>query len=161
MKALELFGFLAFVSILVYVGYNRGPAESTFELVGTDTAQAARIEAILTKEVGTLPSAIDGSNFLEEKFGDGVLGPSDYTLFCAFTVAPDQIDDWVARFVDLEPWNSPAKYAAPKKSRTWWLSQSQFTQLKFYSPKWLTGRISGWVGVDNSTGEIFVYANTT
>ncbi len=41
----------------------------------------------------------------------------------------------------------------------WWVTRDAFPDLEFYSPKLLTGRSNGWVGIAPD-GNIFVYAFT-
>ena len=59
----------------------------------------------------------------------------------------------------LEPENTPPEYVAPNQPLPWWLTHDDFLRLTFFSPKSLTGRFNGWVGVAPD-GKIFVYSFT-
>lgn len=133
-------------------------ADSSYEISGT---QAERVKAVtlLVGKLAPLPNPLFDAHFVEEKTGDGQLGPSDFRAFYALQVVPGDLSAWRAALPPLEALNSPPKYAAPKQPLPWWLTQDDFLHLEFYSPNSLTGRSNGWVGIAPD-GKIFVYAFT-
>jgi hypothetical protein len=135
------------------------PAESSREVTGTQSERIAAVSAFIAKHT-TLPTVLADASFLEEQVGDGSLGPPDFSAFYVLSVAPSDIPVWRAALSPLEPQNTPARYAAPKKGAPWWLQASEFGSLELYSPKLLTGRGNGWIGIHPQTGKIFVYAFT-
>jgi len=136
----------------------RKAAESTHELLGTQAERIAAVTKMITRN-SPLPSSLIDANFIEEQTGDGKLGPSDLASFCALNVAPADFPAWKAAQAPLEAKNMPAKYVAPKKTQSWWLPAGDFAGLEFYSPKSLTGRYNGWVGIAPD-GRIFLYSFT-
>ena len=124
------------------------------EVSGT---QAERIK-IVSKIIASntpLPGAILDANFVQEVIGDGRIAPSDVTSFGVLVVAPADLPAWRAVLAPLEAQNTPAAYAAPKQACSWWLSATEFSSLEFHSPKSLTGRVNGWVGIAPD-GRIFM-----
>ena len=141
------------------------PAAETVHPI--DGAQAKRV-ATITKQLsrgGKLPGPLLDAQFVEEKTGDGLLGPSDFFAFYALSVAPADLPAWrTALAASNATWNhfsndAEIKRAAPKKPQPWWVKPADLGQLEFYSPKSLTGRSNGWVGIA-ADGRIFIYAFT-
>jgi hypothetical protein len=130
------------------------PAKQT----STDTERLATITKQLSRN-GKLPGALLDAQFLEEKIGDGVLGPSDFFAFYALTVPAADIPAWRAALAATPVVNDPAAYAAPKAAAPWWASKADFGKLELFGPKSLTGRFNGWVGLAPD-GRIFIYAFT-
>ncbi len=128
----------------------------------SDAAQIkARVETI-TKQLsrhGKLPGALLDARFVEDKVGDGVLGPADFSAFYALSVSAADIPLWRAALAASPVVNGPAAYAAPKAPAAWWASRDQFSKLELFGPKSLTGRFNGWVGLAPD-GRIFIYAFT-
>ena len=132
-----------------------------------DAKQAARV-ATITKQLGKagkLPGPLLDAHFVEEQTGDGILGPSDFAAFYALTVSPADLPAWRAELSKAAGgWNrfsndSDIKRAAPKQAQPWWVNPADLSKLEFYSPKSLTGRSNGWVGIAPD-GRIFIYAFT-
>ena len=134
----------------------KGPAEASHEINGAQAERVAAVSALLSKRA-PLPSPMVDAHFVEEQTGDGQLGPSDFAAFYALTVAPADLAAWRSALPEAQ--NSPPQYVAPKQARPWWLTEDDFRGLTFYSPKSLTGRSNGWVGIAPD-GRIFVYAFT-
>ena len=137
---------------------SKRPAESSREISGTQGERIARVSPLISK-LAPLPSPIFDAHFIEEQTGDGQLGPSDFAAFYALTVAPADLAAWRSALPTIETQNTPAKYVTPKQPRSWWLTHDDFLGLTFYSPKSLTGRSNGWVGI-TPDGRVFVYAFT-
>jgi hypothetical protein len=118
----------------------------------------AAVSGLITKR-GPLPGPLLDAHFVEEQTGNGRLGPSDFTAFYALTVAPADLAAWRSALPAIQAPDTPPTYASPKQSLPWWLTHDDFLHLEFYSPKSLTGRGNGWVGIAPD-GRIFVYAFT-
>ena len=134
------------------------PAESSHEIGGTQAERVAAASPLISKRA-PLPSAILDAHFVEEQTGDGRLGPSDFAAFYALTVAPADLAAWRSALPTIEAQNTPPMYVTPKQPRSWWLTHDDFVGLTFYSPKSLTGRSNGWVGIAPD-GRLFVHAFT-
>ena len=132
--------------------------ESSREIKGTPAARAAAVSKIIIKH-SPLPGPLLDANFVEEQTGDGRLGPSDFKSFSVLSVAPADLPAWRAALAPLEAQYTPPAYAAPKQALPWWLPAADFSGLEFHSPKSLTGRVNGGVGIAPD-GRIFVYSFT-
>jgi hypothetical protein len=136
----------------------RHPAESTYEASGTQAQRVAEVSKILSKRF-PLPTPLIDAYFIEEKIGDGMMGPSDFFAFYSLKVAPADLTAWRSALTPIDSQSTTITYYTPKKIRTWWLTQSEFRDLTFYNPMTMTGRNNGWVAV-SPDGRIFVYAFT-
>jgi hypothetical protein len=132
------------------------PFELSHEITGT---QSERIEKVSQLIKAPLPSPLLDAYHVEQQIGDGQLGPSDFTGFYALTVAPADLAAWRSALPKMQASNTPPKYVTPKQPLPWWLTHNDFLELTFYSPKLLTGRSLGWVGIAPN-GKIFVYTFT-
>lgn len=137
---------------------SKRPAESSYEITGTRTERIAAVSQLISK-LSPLPSPLLDAHFVDQQTGDGQLGPSDFAAFYALTVAPADLAAWRSALPTIEPLNTPPTYPTPKQPFPWWLTHGDFLGLTFYSPKSLTGRSNGWVGIAPD-GRIFVYAFT-
>lgn len=134
------------------------PRSSGREVVGPKAERIAEVSKLIGRAAPP-PSPMIDAQFFEEQTGDGKLGPSDFASFCAVTVAPDDLPAWRSALQPIEPQNTPPKLVDPKQPKPWWVTPKDFSVLEFYSPKSLTGRNNGWVGVAPD-GRIFVYSFT-
>lgn len=147
------FRLLLMSLMIMQAGCN---SKQSNEVTGT---QANRI-AIVTKIISgntRMPSELLDANFIQDVTGAGGIGPPDVKSFGKLAVAPADLPAWKAILAPLEAYNLPAAYAAPKEACPWWLSAAEFSKLEMYSPKSLTGRVNGWVGVAPD-GRIFMYS---
>ncbi len=136
---------------------------STHEAVGSQSDRVAAISKLLSK-TAPLPAPILDGHFVEEKTGDGMLGPADFKAFYALTVAPADLPAWKAALSKSKPANTfsnddEIKRAAPKKAQAWWVNAADLGKLEFFSPHSITGNANGWAGIDPD-GRIFVYVFT-
>ena len=137
---------------------SKAPRSSTQDVGGSQAERVAEISKIISRTTPQ-PSPILDAHFVEEQTGDGNLGPSDFASFCALTVAPGDLAAWRSALPPIEPHNTPPKLVNPKQAQPWWVTPNDFSTLEFYSPKSLTGRNNGWVGIAPD-GRIFVYSFT-
>lgn len=137
---------------------SKGPRVSTQEVAGTKAERVAEVSKLISR-TAPLPSPILDAHFVEEQTGDGRIGPSDFASFCAITVAPEDLAAWRPSLKPLEMQNTPPKLVDPKQAQPWWVTPSDFSTLEFHSPKSLTGRYNGWLGIAPD-GRIFVYSFT-
>lgn len=133
-------------------------AESSGEVGGTKVERIAGVSKFVARS-SPLPSALLDAHFVEEQTGDGRLGPSDFKSFSVLAVAPADLPAWKAILAPLEAQNTPPGYVAPKQAMPWWLTAADFAGLEFHSPKSLSGRVNGWIGIAPD-GRIFVYSFT-
>jgi hypothetical protein len=133
-------------------------SNTTHEIAGTQAERVAAVSKIIIRNA-PMPSLLRDANLVEEQIGDGQLGPSDFKSFGVLSVAPADLPAWRAVLMPLEEQNKHPQNDAPKAPCTWWLSAADFSRLEFYSPKLLTGRINGWVGIAPD-GRIFMYSFT-
>jgi len=124
----------------------------------TDKERVAAITKQLRRN-GKLPGVLLDAQFVEEKVGDGVLGPSEFFAFYALTVPASDLPAWRAALAASPVVNNTPAYAAPKAAAPWWASKADFGKLELFGPKSLTGRFNGWVGLAPD-GRIFIYAFT-
>lgn len=134
------------------------PAESSHGISGTKLERVNAVSLLISR-LTPLPSPVLDAQFVEQQTGDGQLGPSDFAAFYALTVPPSDLAKWHSALPAIEPHNTPPKYVTLMQPHSWWLIPDDFSTLKFYSPKALTGRSNGWVGIAPD-GRIFVYAFT-
>jgi len=137
---------------------SKGPRTSTRDLAGTKAERVAEVSRLISR-AAPLPSPILDAHLVEEQTGDGRIGPSDFASFCAIRIAPEDLAAWRSALQPLEAQNTPPKLVDPKQAQPWWVTPSDFSTLEFYSPKSLTGRFNGWVGIAPD-GRIFVYSFT-
>jgi len=150
---------LALFAILLSTACSpKPPAESAYETSGTTTERVATITLLISK-VAPVPSPLTDAYLVEQQFGDNQLGPADFMSFYALAVASSDLSVWRSALPPLDAADTPPKYAAPKISKTWWLTPGEFATAEFYSPRSLTGRNNGWVAI-TPKGKIFVYAFT-
>ena len=117
---------------------------------------------LFTKQLsrnGNLPGVLLDAQVVQEKIGDGVLGPADFHTFYALTVPAAEIPAWRTALAASPVLNGPAAYAAPKAPTAWWLKPAEFGKLELFGAKPLTGLVTGWVGL-LPDGRIFIYAFT-
>jgi hypothetical protein len=153
------------LALVMGVGFpscgKRDASVKIFEISGTPAERAAKVEAFLLKHAPALPGPISEAWLIEEQTGDGRLGPSDFSLFAAFTVPIRDLEKWTATLAPLESHNQPVSFSSPGKSPcSWWFQASDLDRLKFHSPHSLTGRNHGWIAVDERKGRIFLHSFT-
>jgi len=135
---------------------SRAPKRSTYEVEGSSSERVSRVSAILEKHRSP-PTAILDAHFVEERLGDGVLGPSDFRSFYLVQVMPQDVELWTKI---LTPLVVAAEYDGPSQPRAWWITRDAYASLQFYQPDPLTGRIHGWIGASQQTGRIYVFTFT-
>lgn len=129
---------------------------SSAELAGSQDERVAHVTAILNK-ISTPPTTILDANLLEERIGDGNLGPSDVRTYIQLQVTPTEIARWQEMLTTLP--TSPS-FVAPANAPSWWIEESEFGKLGFYEPTALIGA-NGWVAIGMNQGTIYIYSFTT
>ncbi len=107
-----------------------------------------------------LPGVLLDAHFLEERIGDGELGPSDFVSFAALSVAPADVARWRASLPPLDSLQDRPRFVTPKQPRAWWLRAADFPSLEFFSPATVTRRATGWVGVHGASNTIYIFTFT-
>ena len=133
------------------------PAKSSdYEVSGSINERIVGVTKLLFKDKN-LASPILDAQFVEEKLGDGELGPSDYRRFSMLQVAPQDLVKWIALF---EPLSEQVAYASPTSKHNWWVEEAAFNKLEFFKPDVLAGSTNGWIGVARQTGQIYLFTFT-
>lgn len=135
----------------------RTSAISYVEVVGDQAKRVNVITAMLTKS-STLPTTMIDAQFVEEKIGDGELGPADYRTFALIEIEPSDIAKWQG---NLTPLAQIPSYAAPSQPYEWWVDEDAFATLLFYEPAPLTQHFNGWIALDPQQGKVYVFSFTT
>lgn len=149
---------LLFCSILLISACSAAERTPTkaFEVTGSQAERVASVVAgLLPPEA--LASGVLDAHLLEERIGDGNFGPADYQTFIHLIVAPHDVARWKA---ELHLRSSSATYAAPAAPPAWWLTEQRFNQLERFDSATLVGH-NGWITLDATSGEIFIYFFTT
>ncbi len=136
---------------------------ATHEVDGSQAQRVTEITKMLSRSA-PLPGPLLDAHFVEEKTGDGRLGPSDFKSFYALTVAVADLPAWKAALSKSKPANTfsndaEIKRAAPAKAEPWWVNSADVGTLEFHSPQSLTGNANGWVGIA-ADGKIYIHVFT-
>lgn len=133
------------------------------EISGDVASRVDRVSSAIAKR-RALPTPILDAHFVEERMGDGELGPSDFRDFYHIEVAPQDVGQWtqiLTPITDTSGDNAPKpRYEKPKSYRDWWISPHDFGSLEFYEQDTLGGRDQGWIGVSRQKGQIYIFAYT-
>lgn len=103
------------------------------------------------------PTNLEFGDHVEERIGDGNLGPSDLKSFTHLKFPADSIRPWTP---SSERLTARPPYAQPKEM-TSWVDEATFRKLEFYRASPLLGASDGWIGLSRSTGEIYVFTFTS
>lgn len=135
----------------------RPPARTFHEVTGSQAERVDAITAMIAK-LHSPPTPLLDAHFVEEQIGDGEFGPADYRAFYRLDIAPSDLAQWqsILTTVDTLP-----GYTAPSRPYTWWLPEDDFATLQFYEPDPLTGSVNGWIAINSTNGQIYIYTYTT
>jgi hypothetical protein len=136
---------------------SESPARSGSDMTGTRQERVDAFTARLAKRIQP-PGRVLDAQCREEQIGDGVLGPSDFIFYCAFSVPPAEVDAWTRLLTQA---GAPVHYAAPRTAPGWWLSREEFEAAEHYEPGVLGFTMHGWVAVSAESGRIYICNNTT
>jgi hypothetical protein len=159
-----LFGAMGFLMACSITACGKKNVQiSSQEWQGSKEERIEKITKLLSKST-PLPGPLLDAHFVEEKTGDGRLGPSDFESFYALTIATADLPAWKAALSKSKPANTfsnaaEIKRAAPSKAEPWWVTEADLGKLEFYSPQSLTGNANGWVGM-SADGKIYVHVFT-
>jgi hypothetical protein len=132
------------------------PPPPIIAVTGDRPARIATVSATISK-VRALPSAILDAQAVEEKIGDGDLGPSDWRSFSVVVVAHQDVDKWRKLLIPIA---TKPTYTQPNRRDDWWIDRVNFDSLQFYEPVTLTNRNNGWIGISSKTGQIYLFTFT-
>ena len=102
-----------------------------------------------------LSASVDGAEQVQERIGDGSLGPSDVVTYTVLSVPEAELLAWAPKAARLA--GRPV-YRAPK-ALPHWISRPDFDTLEFYDASDLSPQ-TGWVGVARARGKVYVMAMT-
>lgn len=151
-----IFTFFFAVTLFAACAPTQTAVTSSTELAGSQDERVGSVAAILNKVVAP-PTTIVDAHLLEERIGDGNLGPSDVRTYIQLNVAPHEIARWQEILTTLP--KSPS-FVAPADAPSWWVDESEFETLDFYEPDALIGG-NGWVAIDRNRGTIYIYSFST
>ena len=103
-----------------------------------------------------VPAPVMLARQVQDRIGDGVLGPSDRRTYTYLEVPSHRLATWQ---VGTERLAAPPAYAAPE-SMSEWVSRGNFDALEFFSSSPLLPQ-SGWIGLARAEGRIYVFTFTT
>ena len=89
-----------------------------------------------------IATVLDAS-ILEEQFGDGEMGPSDFRHLGFVKVLPPDIARWATapgRLAESPGW------VEPPMEVSWWISKADFQDLRFFESRMVFGQ-NGWIAV--------------
>jgi len=147
----HIINLLIFSSLL----FGCKPKENPYPFGETSYERASFIKTII-KRNHTIPGNIFEAECIEEKIGDGFLGPADYTFFAKISIDENQVESWKQA---LGEQILNRNYNSPKIPKEWWVSESDFMNLKFYPPN-IFGRNNGWVGISNDGATLYIMTYT-
>jgi|GEM_PF-3245881 len=127
------------------------------EVEGTKAQRIETVTKILVNQE-PLPSPLQDAYFLQQKIGDGELGPSDYVSFAMLDINPGDLSAWRSKLLLLK--KRPG-YAQPQSLKDWWVTAADYPTLELYELSPYTNRIHGWIGIDPKTSKIYVFTFTT
>lgn len=102
-----------------------------------------------------LSVSVDGTEQVQERIGEGSLGPSDVVTYTVLSVPEAELLAWAPKAARLA--GRPV-YLAPKALPDW-ISRPDFDTLEFYDGSDLSPQ-TGWVGVARASGKVYVTAMT-
>jgi hypothetical protein len=135
------------------------PPQTSTEVTGNVAERVAAVQKVL-HVLPPLANTIRDAHALEERIGDGRLGPSDFTNFQSLHVAPSDVALWRAALAPLAVPSDSPNYTEPAQPVSWWVAGPEFASLEFFSAQTLTGRSTGWVGMHAASGAIYIYSFT-
>jgi hypothetical protein len=147
--------FLLCLFVLV-ASCGRTSKNSIYEVTGDVNRRITAVTKIISAK-SIPPTPIADAFFCEEQIGDGQLGPSDFSSFCAIIVKAEDLQKW--RLI-LTPVSTAPKYIAPPKAESWWISTNEFPALEFYQVDSLSTRKIGWIGISTNTQTIYIHTET-
>ena len=136
-------------------GCDNSPYVHTF---GETSAERVAVMTDIIKKRTSLPGSILDAECIEEQYGDGRFGPSDFAFFAKLVVEKADFATWKSSVGKrISNWD----YKSPKKaSLSWWSTKEQTNQLEMYSPKPMFGRSNGWVGFAADGQTIYILTFT-
>ena len=146
---------LAILIVLATFGGCSGPQNQTHEVMGTISERVAGVTRVIESNA-QLPSKILDARLIEQQFGDGQLGPSDFRSFVWIKVPADQVVKWRSA-LKTPPEDTPV-YDLPPSNADWWIDINLFAKLTKYDSHSLFSR-NGWVVIQDD-GNIFALTYT-
>ena len=148
---------LVFIFVISFClsGCDNSPYVHTF---GETSAERVAVMTDIIKKRTSLPGSILDAECIEEQYGDGRFGPSDFAFFAKLVVEKADFATWKSSAGKrISNWD----YKSPKKaSLSWWSTKEQADQLEMYSPKPMFRRSNGWVGFAADGQTIYILTFT-
>ncbi len=131
------------------------PAAPAARQEASNSATAGRIEAV-AHQIGLAAANVVRAEQVQERIGDGVLGPSDVVTFTVFRMQEAALAAWSPK--GSKRTGRPT-YVSPKAMPNW-VGRTDFEQLEFFDASALAPQ-SGWVGVARTRGNVYVFTATS
>ncbi|MCC7054495.1 MAG: hypothetical protein IT355_14595 [Gemmatimonadaceae bacterium] len=135
------------------------PPRTSVEIKGTAAERIAAVQKMLRVPPALAATILD-AQAMEERVGDGRLGPADFAGFQVIRVAPGHVAEWRTRLTPVTTGTDAPAFVEPSTPVSWWVSGPEFASLDFFAPEALTGRTTGWIGVHAASGTIYIYSFT-
>jgi len=127
-------------------------------LAGSDQASFVAAGELRAKAVALrlgLTTGVVSAQQVQERIGDGILGPSDVVTYTVLQVREGGLLAWSPKASRLA---ARPTYVAPK-AMSQWVDRADFETLEFYDGSPLTPQ-SGWIGIARGAGRVYVVAST-
>lgn len=146
---------IIFYSLLIVILLSCG--QDNHQTKNSISEMITQTEKIISRN-GKIPSRILEAHLIEFQYGDGRLGPSDFTLYLRIKTNKYETNKWISGLE--KPFNNSGVYSKPNTNETWWISETNFLNLEKYETKTLFGRVNGRMCIDEELGFIYVYTYT-
>lgn len=148
------------LALTLLTACRRERADGAVHILSGSTPERVELMSRMLQAPDSIEATIRDAQFIEERIGDGNLGPSDFQAYYAISIDPVLITRWTAVLPALPADAMPASHVAPRSAPEWWVRDSDFSRLRFFSPASVTSRRTGWIGVDSANAMLYIYTFT-
>lgn len=114
----------------------------------------------LIRDPSVLPS-IKAAYIMEERLGDGELGPSDRRLFMRLDIKPESMPQWGALIEPYQDKAAEAVFVSPHLKEPWWPAHSPLPRARLIGqPTLLKGSLHGWAALSEAGDRVYLYSYT-
>lgn len=139
---------------------RRDRNDGAIHVMSGSTPERIELVTRMLRAPDSLTSTIRDAQFIEERIGDGRLGPSDFQAYTVLAVDPATIARWTAVLPPLAADAGPVGHVAPRSAPEWWVREAEFARLRFFGTSTVTSRTTGWIGVDSARAMLYIYTFT-
>lgn len=143
--------------VLVCLGCDQASGVTSQVRVGGPAAEIIGEKLVDAK----LMRSIKGTYLIEEKRGDGQLGPSDYELFVRIDIDPSQAQAWRAHLKPQATGEPLAQFKRPRYEVDWWPKESPLSTARAVGgPTLWKGARHGWAALTPEGNRVYLYSYT-